>query len=57
MRTAIVVVLFSGVSLQITFALTPNEKTDEQSLRNAESSLLKVESAHIVQERRVMPTR
>jgi hypothetical protein len=44
MRIAIAVVLFSVVSMQITFAQTPNEKGDEQSLRDAESSLLRAEN-------------
>ena len=44
MRTAIAMVLFSVMSLQITFAQTRNEKDDEQSLRDAESSLLRAEN-------------
>jgi len=44
MRIAIAMVLFSVLTRQITFAQTPNENDDEQSLRDAESSLLRAEN-------------
>jgi len=44
MRIAIAMLLFSVVSLQVTFAQAPNNNTDEQSLRNAEWSLLRAEN-------------
>lgn len=44
MRIAIATILFSLVTLQITFAQTPNQKADEQSVRDAESSLLRAEN-------------
>lgn len=46
MRIAIAVVLFSQVVLQITYAQTPRQKTDEQIIRDAESSLLRAENGN-----------